>query len=370
MSLPPMVANKSAAPTTATANPADASKPGSEETASSTPTLTQPEFDMSATFDVEDLLAGPAPGVATPNTNTTEGLEDDNEAQPEAPDEPKESDADPDEPKTEDDDAEVVEDQQGKRLVGAKHFDRMRKQRDAAKSAQREMEAKLKEVEAKLAQVEDKPVVVSKQNDPLATVTNTEQLEAVEANAKAWRRWCRSNPLGGTPPIEGAEEMEPEKIAATLEWAEGILEAAPKRAQFLREFQENRQSVKKVLPQMFTPGTDEQRAYQQWQRKLLNFDTVADQDAIIAKLIKLEQQEREEKEGVARYTRVELKKQDGGKSPAKVVTTKPSPKSVTTTTTVPAVRSSTGSTPREAVMQKLAAPGASVDLEELYAAGL
>ena len=111
------------------------------------------------------------------------------------------------------------------------------------------------------------------------------------------------------------------------------------------------------MPQMFTDGTPEHQSAETYRRQLLNFRTAAEQDAIIAKLLKIDHQEREERDGVARYTRVALKKDAAnqqGATTAKVVTTKPSPKpSGTAMTSQPAMRQLGGSTTRQQIAQRL-----------------
>ena len=348
------------------------------------PVTSLPELYAADTFDVEAMMAAhDAPAVASetePAKDQNPGEEDDDQAQDpntESADdvdkvegiEPGETaEADATSSDEADDKAEVVQDQTGKKLIGVRHFNRVLRQRNEAKAAMRALESKLAEATTKLNQIDDKPVVVPVREDPLAAVTNTEQLEATESNAKAWRAWCRRNPNGGTPPVQGAEEMDAEQVANSLEWAESILEAAPVKRTFLSEFTQTRAQVRKEMPQMFTPGTEEHTAYQSLQRKLLNFRTAADQDAIIARLIKMDRQEREERAGVARYARVELKpkSKDDAKTTAQVVTTKPSPKAGQPSGSLPAMRAATGVTPRQAVQQKLA-ESAAVDIEELYA---
>ena len=124
---------------------------------------------------------------------------------------------------------------------------------------------------------------------------------------------------------------------------------------------------------MFTDGTPEHQSAETYRRQLLNFRTAAEQDAIIAKLLKIDHQEREERDGVARYTRVALKKDAAnqqGATTAKVVTTKPSPKpSGTAMTSQPAMRQLGGSTTRQQIAQRLR-DAESMDVEELLAAGV
>lgn len=331
-------------------------------------------------------MAGPAPAAEAAKPEPTKDEGDDDEAQAAAAQSAADEEPTPttDEPKNPEDkdseaDGEVVEDAAtGKKLIGIKHFNRMHRQRDEAKASERAAKAEADaakaeaaDLKAKLAEVEDKPVVMAADNDPLFNATTTEQVEATEANAKAWRMWCLRNLQGGTPPVQGAEEMDADQVVSMLEWAEKVIESVPTKKAFLANFTKTRTEVRKEMPQMFTPGTEEHGQFQALQRKLLNFRTAADQDAIIAKLIKYEAREREEREGIARYPRVELKpgKQGEGKALTKVTTMKPSPKPAATAPVIPAVRAATGSNPKEAARARLDAD-APVDVEELIAAGV
>lgn len=391
-----MADTTTAAPATADAAAAsDALSSGAA--ASSTPTALRPlaELMTQDAFDVESVLAaqGNWADEETKPTSSTAPAEEshddegndnaDANAETAQADEEETSDS---ETSTETDeegneeDAEVVQDQNGKKLINVRHFNRMMRQRNDAKKAAREAiekaaaaEAKAQAVEARLLEVEDKPVVVPAANDPLSGVATEPQLEATIQNATAWRNWARRNMHGGTPPIQGADEMTPDQVADALESAEAILEAAPAKRVFLREFSQKRAEIRKVMPQMFTDGTPEHQSAETYRRQLLNFRTAAEQDAIIAKLLKIDHQEREERDGVARYTRVALKKDAAnqqGATTAKVVTTKPSPKpSGTAMTSQPAMRQLGGSTTRQQIAQRLR-DAESMDVEELLAAGV
>jgi len=354
---------ENAAPTTANVAASDASRPA-EAASPSIPAKSLPELLSEASFDVEDMMA--AQDEQQTETEPEENAETgDNDEAPssEAKSENEEAAADEEtSPEANAETAELTEEE--KAAVKPKTLKRLNvllKQRDEALSARREMETRVKDLEAQLSTKEDKPAVVSVSNDPLAAVTNTEQLEATEANAKAWRRWCRSNPNGGTPPIEGFEEMEPEQVASALEWAENVIDNVPKKAQFLADFQKTRAEVKQAMPRMFTQGTEENKAHQAYQRTLLNFRTAADQDKIIAKLIRADLMENEERTGVAKYPRVEIKP-----APAKTAA-KPIPKAAADKATVPAVKPASSQSQANP-WEQLNRPGAIMDIEELMAA--
>lgn len=334
-----------AAPAPATAPDPSAS---TEVTPAVSPTrapMVRPDLDSRSSFDVEELLRGEAPGTATETDPEDEALDD--SAQPDAENvEEVETEEDADESEA----AEAVKPKTVRRLQA------VLKQRDAAKA---ELRAKAAEIEAlteKLSKVDDKPVVMQGDNDPLAAATTYEQLEAAESNAKAWRRWCRSNPLGGTPPGKDAEEMDSEQITATLEWAEHVIDNVPKRHAFLTKFHETRAKVKTEMPAMFKAGSPEQKRHSELQRQLLNFRTAAEQDSIIAKIIFAETVEREKREGIANYPRVALKK---GATPEP----KPTPKTFIPQAPMPRVKSLSPTTGDVWERSKTQA----VDVEEMLA---
>jgi hypothetical protein len=328
-----------------------------------------PEFTPPDVF-LEDLLDGLAGDDADADDETNPSLAGDTETSGEEETDPTEADgenADADvsvEAQTEDDNPEMVEDAAtGKKFVKAKDFNRMHRQRNEAKQkaaeAARELEAarvKLAELESKLTTVEDKPVVVAGDENPLAEVVSLDQLAKAEQQAKAWRSWCRANPHGGTLP--SGEDKDAEFVGATLDWVDSILESLPQRREFLEGYTATRAKVRAENPKMFTAGTDEHRAYQAYQKQLLSFRSAKDQDAIIAKLIKLDTMEREEREGIASYPRVAKKKAEA----APAGTAKPAPRQINPR---PAGQISVTSATGSSAWDKLNQPGASVAFEDL-----
>jgi hypothetical protein len=250
-----------------------------------------------------------------------------------------------------------------------KRFNQMLSQRDEALREAREAKAERDALKTQIEQPKDEPQAVIKTSDPLARVTNEEQLEAHETFYRSVRSWCRSHPHGGVPPVEltgGREiEMDAEQVGRKLDEYESLLEAVPKRRELLASFKAERTKVREAMPEMFKAGTPENTAHDRYQRKLLNFDTQADQDDIIRKLIKVDRMEREEREGV-RYTRVETKKV----TPATTAQpgAKPAPKPAPVAARTPAVRPSGTKTGQQAAWDKLKEPQGAVDIEELMEA--
>lgn len=316
-------------------------------------------------------MAGAEPEPAS-ETNQPEGAEQDEvtteetaateaaEAEVDAASADAEPEAQAEEPAAEED-AEVLKALKPKAI---KRFNQMLTQRDEALAKVREAEARATALQAQLEQRQDDPVPVAKTSDPLARVTNEEQLDAHESFYRQARSWCRSHPNGGVPPVEltGGREVEfdAEMVGTNLDRYETLLEAVPARRAFLGTFKVERAKAREASPDMFKAGTPEHKEAVAYHRKLLNFDTQADQDIIIAKLLKADRMEREEREGI-RYTRVETK-------PAvktAPVAIKPQPKPAQPAARTPVVRPNGAKTTTAAAWERVNAPGGVVDIEEL-----
>ena len=345
--------------------------------------ILSPELKAAASFDVEDVLAGMESAPAGSTETKSEGAEPaTGNPNPDAPDpaadpqdpnpnpDPQDPDPDPDPQDPADPDPNDPEGAlEGLKPKAIKRFNKLLEQRDEAKAAARKAEAELAELKAKLEQRQDEPTPVKAESNPLLSVTNEEQLEAYENHYTKVKAWCRRNPTGGVPPKEltGGVEMElnADAVISNLESAEAMLDKAlPNHRQFLSEFQAKRQAAKAAHPQIFTPGTPEHEAAKALRPKLLNFATQADQDELLALMVKAQRMQQEERDGVARYTRVELKKTTPAKPAAAV---KPAPKPAPTGSPVPPVKQADGKSARELALAKLNQQGAEIDVEELLA---
>lgn len=349
--------------------PLTAPAPGQGSALSSTaPSTPAPELLNLASFDAEDLLAGTEPTAETTETIPGEEPEDDTvspEADPsaEAEETPETEGEEPDETTPEADDTD--DQPEGLKPKAIKRFNKLLAQRDEAKAAERQAKSELAALQARLEQRQDEPVPVNIASDPLAAVTNEEQLDAHDSLFKQIRSWCRRNPQGGTPPLHltGGQEREfdTDEVVSNLEYAERMIDEVPKRRGFISEFRAKRAETRAAYPAVFTAGTPENETAHKLYPKLLNFATQADQDALLARLVKAELMEREERDGVARYTRVELKKPAASAKPA----AKPAPKPAPTGLHVPPVKMTNSQTPQKAAWERVNAPLGSIDVEEL-----
>jgi len=255
---------------------------------------------------------------------------------------------------------------EGLKPKAVKRFNKLLAQRDEARANELKLKLELADLKGKQEQRQDEPVAVKAESDPLAAVTNAEQLEAHENYFRQVKAWCRRNPQGGIPPKEltgGVErELDVDAVVNNLEHAETMLEALPTRRVFLEKFRADRAEARKAYPKVFTPGTVEEAEAKVLLPKLLNFRTQADQDKMLARLVRAELMEREERDGVARYTRVELTKPKA--SPAKEANGKPTPKPALTRLSVPPVKATNGDA-RKQSWDRVKMPGQSVDVEEL-----
>jgi len=342
-----MAANTNAAPAAA-----DAPKPAGSgaSTASTTTTTAKPaqvSLPPTAAFDVEDMLAD-APPAPESESNQDDPNRDEN-ANPDAQEQTgEESASDTTQPEGEaaegseheDEEPEVVEDQDGKRLVSAKHLERALKQRATAKQEAREeraaREAAEKQAAELKAQIEASTEPLASTATPLASLTaklkvdldNAEHLDGLDEYARNWLSWCRRHPLGGSPK-EGGDEWTSEQVVDQMEWAQNVLDALPKHREFKTGFTTERAKVKAELPKLFQVGTEEQKAFAAEQRRILNAGSAKDQDHIIArqvltrdiplsKLAELAERYREEQAGTASFPRVPKKEgSTGGATPDK-----------------------------------------------------
>lgn len=374
------MAEKSAATATASASTApSAPGAGAAPTPERTPVLS-PELSASPSFDVEAFLAGQEPTASTSETNTgaehagettSEQSEAEHEESTTVESESEAGASTNEDTQTEGEESEAGSESaegddsapEGLKPKAIKRFNKLLAQRDEALAKERTAQAELADLKAKLEARQDEPTPVKADADPLAAVTNDEQLEAYEGFYQQVKSWCRRNPNGGMPPKEltgGVErEFGVEEVVTNLEGAERMLEALPKRREFLQQFRAERAKARETYKPVFTPGTPESALAKTLLPRLMNFRTQADQDALLAKLVKVEMQEREERDGVARYTRVEL-----NKTAKPAVAAKPAPKA-STGTPVPPVKPTSGSSAAAKPWDRLNQTGASVDVEEL-----
>lgn len=321
----------------------------------------------------------PPPPSDQPDPDADPSLNQDPDADPNAdpnlnPDPDADPDADPDLNQDPDADPDAAADEAVRTALkpkAVKRFNQMLSQRDEALREAREAKAERDTLKAQLDTRTDEPAPIVKQGDPLARVTNEEQLEAHESYWENVRLWCLGNLQGGIPPKElsggdGQTELPAETVVENLQKAERILKAVPHKRAFLNTFRAERAKVREAAPELFKPGTPDHAAAVEYHRKLLNFDTQAEQDDIIRKLVKLDRIEREEREGVARYTRVELKKPAAGTKAGTTAGAKPAPKPAPVAAArTPVVRAANAKTTRQQAWERLNAPGGEVDVEEL-----
>lgn len=333
-----------------------------------------------------------APPAPAPESNQDDPNRDENaspaaeEAQgnEHASDEAKpENEVEADGSEHEDEEPEVVEDQDGKRLVSAKHLERALKQRATAKQEAREeraaREAAEQQAAALKAQLEASMEPPASKEAPLTRLTaglkvdlnNADHLDGLDEYARNWLSWCRRHPLGGTPTKEG-EEWTAEQVVDQLEWAQNVLEALPKHREFKTGLATERAKVKAELPKLFQVGTEEQRAFAAAQRRILNAGTAPDQDQIIArqvltegiplsKLAELAERYREERDGIASFARVPKK----AGAPTGGNPDKPKPKPVQVSTRpVGSVKPGAGAGSQKTLAEKLAA--GPQDVEALF----
>jgi hypothetical protein len=287
-----------------------------------------PELNDDASFDVESFLAGDADGAddagagsgdgAFEGNDDGEGSAADDAADAGDGDEPDDAVADDDAGDADEgDDAGDGEEPEDAELLRAlkpkaqKRFNQLLKQRDEALAARREAEKERDELKVQVESGADAPVPVVLRDDPLAAVVNEEQLDAHANFYQRVKSWCRRNPDGGVPPRDltgGVEtDLDRDAVIDNLETAETMLEAVPRRREFLARFREMSRGAREYLPEAFKKGTAEHKRALEIQRALFEFGRRPDQALIVARLVKLERMEREEREGVARYPRIEVK---------------------------------------------------------------
>ena len=329
---------------------------------------------------MEDLLGGDE-AAAEEASNVDDPNRDDN-ANPDA-DEQGDNASDKDKPEDKDKDGEgseeheeepeVVVDQDGKRLVSAKHLERALKQRATAKAGEREAlaraEAAEKEASELKAQLEagmEKPVTGTSEalmrllpEDTKFDANNPEHLSSLEEHAQSWLDWCEENPMGGEP-TEG-QDWDAKQVVQKKRQVQKMLTAIQAHRKFQSDVETERARVKAANPKLFQVGTEEQKVYASTRSELLNIATAANQDSIIAELVNYRQmKQRESAEG---GSWVFVPKKASAKSEG-AAPDKPKPKAVQVTTRpVVSVKPGTESGSRKTLADKLAA--GPVDVEDL-----
>lgn len=342
-------------------------------------------LDSTTAIDVEDLLGGDE-AAAEPESKQDDPKRDDDDATPDAnehgdgasdKDKPEDKDDKDSEEHEEEDEPEVVEDQDGKRLVSAKHLERALKQRATAKAGEREAlsraeaaEKAASELKAQLEASTSKPVTGTGEAlmhllpegtkfDP----GNETHLTQLEDYAQTWLDWCEENPTGGEP--SDGVEWDAKQVVQKKREVQKLLAVIPKHREFQARFGEEQAKVKAAHPKLFQAGTVEHKAYAAARNELLNLAAAADQDSIIAELVTYRQMKhRETAEG---GSWVFVPKKAGAKSDGATTDNKPRPKAVQVTTRpVGSVKPGmeTGSRNHKTLAEKLAA-GAQ-DVEALF----
>lgn len=142
---------------------------------------------------------------------------------------------------------------------------------------------------------------------PLAHVESLEELRNQVDLAKQVRTWCKENPDGGAV---GKVEMSPEDVAARLAHAESVIEAAPDWQGRLSARAQAKpwEAAKRICPELFQPGTEEQRfgaqALEQCPELKLK---LSNWEMFLAAAIRSIKQVKDEAEGKAKYVRMEMK---------------------------------------------------------------
>jgi len=372
-----MVATMAAQPNPAAPAAADATTTAGsgESSASTTQQTARPSLlslPSTAAFDVEDLPDGemnataPESKTEDPTNDATDATEqtEDTSATDEAGDIPDEHDEEP----------EVVEDQDGKRLVSAKHLERALKQRATAKTSEREALARAEAAEKQASDLKTqleatlvKPVTGTEQalmrflpDDSKFNPNDEQALAQLETHAKKWIDWCEENPMGGEP-NEG-EDWDTKQVVRQKREMQKILQAVRDHRDFQTKLTTERAKVQTANPKLFQVGTEEQKAHATARKELLGLASAPNQDAIIAELVNYRtMKQREAAEG---GSWVFVPKKASNKSEA-TATERPKARTVQVTTRpIGSVRANAETGSRKTMADKLA-EGAQ-DVEALF----
>lgn len=101
---------------------------------------------------------------------------------------------------------------------------------------------------------------------PLADVQSAEDLEARVSHARSMKSWALENLEGAEvrdPSTGDTKYYEPSQVRKILANAESLIDAAPKRQQWLENSTIAEQQAREAYPEMYEPGSETHKAVQQ-----------------------------------------------------------------------------------------------------------
>lgn len=168
-----------------------------------------------------------------------------------------------------------------------------------------------RELRAQLAAVQAEPIRIESADEPLLAVGTLEALDKKLAQAKAVKEWALKNRDGWSGEIEGEPTtFTAEEMAAKLEAALGIIEAAPTRRDYLTKRAEigSRAAAERLYPDMFRKGTTDHTVYEHVLKTVPELVRLPDYEMFVGHWLRGFRQAMEEAKGEAVYKRIAIKK--------------------------------------------------------------
>jgi len=173
-------------------------------------------------------------------------------------------------------------------------IDKLVAERESAKGDLTARDAEIKDLKAQLDTAQ--PIrLTPTPDDPMSGCESMDDITAMMQSAKAVKRWAQDNPEGAIVKGKDGQDVELDAAAVRehLHRAEDVLDAAPRRAQFLQNRAAFDAEAKEVYPTLFTTGTEEAQLMQGFTRafpdvmklpnwRLLVGDAIAGQKARLA----------------------------------------------------------------------------------------
>lgn len=167
----------------------------------------------------------------------------------------------------------------------------------------KETKSRIAALEADLAAAEKPTVLPASQANPLADVTTEEMLADRVSEAKAFAKWARKNPHGGT---YGEKELTPEDVEGFSEWADAVLERQQERQKYLADYKGFHAFAKTHFPKLFERDSAHAKVASELLRKVPQLVNAPDYEAIIGLYLKGAEMALAEERGV-QFLRVDPK---------------------------------------------------------------
>jgi hypothetical protein len=293
--------------------------------ANTTPVAEAPASDESAIADFDDLAeidavlgladmsdssssaeTKPSTTAATPAVAAdVETPEDDEEAEEsttaEEADEEEEHTEETEEEETEEEPEAEEEEEEEKPSLPASVQKRINKLTARAKQAEEELTAIRAERDQLKSTVEGTEIMrlTPDDTDPMADVASAAELNERIASAKRMKQWALNHWDGAEVPAKDGETTyyDAARVRGIFQQADSLLDAAPRKLEYIQQAEAANAEAKQVYPDMFKPGSQMEQVVQSVVRTIPGFLRLPNWrliigDALVGGAIRAEQAEK------------------------------------------------------------------------------